>query len=171
MDDPKDRATQLFLSKYNLVLGLACRHAPFPGIADDILQDVFVEFVQNADRWNLEENIEPILVRLTRFAVASHWRERLKSRPSAMQKLAEHLKSIAETNAESVDGDEMVVLRHCLGKLAPKSRELIDLHYKENLSMVDIARKMAVTDLAVRQAVCRIRGVLRLCMRKIRGEA
>lgn len=171
MGGDTDKATQLFLRHYNFVLGLACRYAPFPGIAEDILHDVFVEFVQHADRWNPDEDVKPVLVRLTRFAVAARWREHLKHAPPALRKIAEHLKSIADTTAEPVDGDELLLLKHCLDKLPRKSRDVIEMHYKSGISMVEIARKMSVKDSAVRQAVCRIRNTLRRCMMMIqRGE-
>src|SRR5919112_639611 len=73
--DPKEAiAAQAFLAHHGYVKGLALRHAPLPGVADDIVQQVFVEFLSKTASWDLSTDIRPLLATMTRNISLRLWR-------------------------------------------------------------------------------------------------
>lgn len=70
------------------------------------------------------------------------------------------------------DGDTWIEsLRECVEGLSGRSRQAIDLHYREELSREQIARRLAMTPDGVKTLLRRTRAVLRECVeRKVRAE-
>jgi RNA polymerase sigma-70 factor, ECF subfamily len=160
-------AAKIFLSHHGFVKGLALRHAPLPGLADDIVQQVFVEFLAKADQWDLNSDIAPLLATMTRHVALRYWREQTRKLPEVMQKLAEHVRRIAEE--QSVPPryeEELSALRGCLDRLPDKSRMLIDLYYYASVPTHAIASQMSMKADTVRRALFRLRERLRECIEK-----
>jgi RNA polymerase sigma-70 factor (ECF subfamily) len=60
--------------------------------------------------------------------------------------------------------DELEHLNECLAAVPAGQRELIDLKYREDLSIETIASRLKRTENAVWQALFRIRQQLKLCI-------
>ena len=159
------KAAQAFLSHHGFVKGLALRHAPLPGIADDILQQVFVEFVAKADQWDLDTDVKPLLATMTRTVALRHWREKTRDMPEVVRKLAEHVRMLAEERSPSPRyEDEISILRTCVEKLPDKSRTLIDLYYYDDIKTPQIAERLGMKADTVCRAMGRLREKLRECI-------
>ena len=52
---------QLIEANTGFVHALALRLAPAPGLAEDIAQQVFLEFIAKAAQWDLTQDIKPLL--------------------------------------------------------------------------------------------------------------
>ncbi len=61
MESDVARAAQAFIAHSGFVRGLALRHAPLPGVTDDVVQQVLVEFLARASEWDLSEDIRPLV--------------------------------------------------------------------------------------------------------------
>ncbi len=163
------RAAQLVLAHHGFVKARAVRLAPWPGLADDITQQVFLEFFAKQQQWNLDADLRPLLATMTRNVAMRCWRERTRQVPEVVRDLAEHIRALAEAVPESADSrweDELTALKRCVEKLPDQSRSLVDLHYHGGLSTVEIAGQLAMKADAVRQAICRVRGQLRECIER-----
>ncbi len=57
MNPHETQAAQAFLAHHDYVRGVALKHAPWPGLMEDIAQQVFVEFMAKEDRWDLQDPI------------------------------------------------------------------------------------------------------------------
>ena len=159
------KVAQLVLAHHGFVKGLAVRIAPWPGLADDITQQVFLEFLKKEAKWDLERDVKPLLATMTRHVAMRCWRERTRQMPETVYKLAAHIRDLAgAVDPEPRWDEEVGALKRCLEKLPDKSRSLVDLHYFGGASTVEIAERMAVKADAVRQALCRLRGQLRTCI-------
>ncbi|QOV92061.1 RNA polymerase sigma factor [Humisphaera borealis] len=159
------KAAQAFLAHHGFVKGLALRHAPLPGIADDILQQVFVEFLAKADQWDLDRDVKPLLATMTRTVALRHWRDKTRDMPEVVQKLAEHVRMLAEERSAAPRyADEIAVLRSCVEKLPDKSRALIDLYYYDDISTPQIADRLGMKADTVCRAMGRLREKLRECI-------
>jgi hypothetical protein len=64
MNSEETRAAQIFRAHHGFVKGLAFKHAPWPGFANDIAQQVFGEFAQKETPWDLDSDVKPLLQRL-----------------------------------------------------------------------------------------------------------
>ncbi len=164
-------AAQVFLANHGFVEGMALKHAPWPGLADDIVQQVFLEFTAKERQWDLESDAKPLLATMTRFVALRHWREQMRQKPEMVRKLADHVRQLAGENQEETRyDDELTALRDCLQKLPDRTRAFIDLYYYENLSTGEIASKMHMRPNTVCRALCRMREKLRECLiRQLQG--
>ena len=158
---------QLVLAHHGFVKSLALRFAPWPGLTDDITQQVFLEFLAKGDKWDLTTDVKPLLATMTQHIALRCWRDRTRQMPEVVRELAEHIRRLAEQseNADRWD-DEVTALKQCIEKLPEKSCSLIELHYFVGTSSVDLAKHLAMKTEAVRQALCRLRGQLRNCIEK-----
>lgn len=167
------QASQLFLKYQDFVKGLAYRYAPLPGYAEDIAQQVYLEFVSNIERFDLEKDIQPLLHTITKNTALRIWTQRTKSSPENLRKIAEHIQAFTLEEPESSNLDlEVASLQRCLQTLPERSHALIMQHYFDGVSMVEIAKAMQASDKSVRKAFCKIRDKLRVCIRKVmNGES
>jgi len=145
---------------------LALRLAPAAGLAEDIAQQVLMEFVAKSERWDLNSDVKPLLATMTRHVALRCWREKTREMSAEMRGLAEHIRALAEGGeVEWYRPDEQAALRKCLEQLPEKSRHFIELHYDLGVSSVEIAGRMQMTAEAVRRALFRLREQLRKCIR------
>lgn len=159
------KVAQLVLAHHGFVKGLAVRIAPWPGLADDITQQVFFEFLAKESKWDLKSDVKPLLATMTRHVAMRCWRERTRQMPETVWKLAEHIRQLTDTDDSGRHWDDEVhALKRCLEKLPEKSRSIVELHYFGGASTVQLAEQMAVKADALRQALCRLRGQLRTCI-------
>lgn len=170
MDARENRAAQAFSVHHAFVRSVAIRNAPWPGLAEDIVQQVFLEFLGKEERWDLERDLRPLLTTMTRHVALRLWRERTRQMPENIQKLAEHVRQLAEdrdgASAHESDEDQLAALRGCLAKLPYKSRSLVERYYFEERSAQDIAEQLQMKSGTVCRALCRVREKLRACLVK-----
>ncbi len=160
------QAAQLVLVHHAFVKGLALRHAPWPGLVDDITQQVFLEFLAKEDQWDLQTDLKPLLATMTRNIALRYWRQRTRELPEVTRQLAEHIRGLAEEQtAPSAYEDESGVLRRCIEKLPDHSRTLVNLYYYSEVPTKAIAEQMAMKTDTVCRALSRVRESLRDCIR------
>jgi RNA polymerase sigma factor (sigma-70 family) len=158
-------AAQVFLSHHDFVKGVALKYAPWPGLMDDIAQQVFLEFMAKESKWDLSIDVRPLLATMTRHVAMRLWRERTRQQPEVVQKLADHIRSLAEERDTPPRYEEEVgVLRTCLQKLPEKSRDLIGLYYYSEIGTSEIADQLDMETGTVCRALSRVREKLRECI-------
>lgn len=174
----RQTAAQRFLDEYDFAKRFALYCAPKRELTEDIVNEAFEIFVSRADNWNLEEDVRPILVRLLRTVAARHWREHYRHAPESLRELAERLRTTA---AAATDHPEFFFereeeerlqndLKQCIGTLPTRARSLLEMHYWERNTMVDIADSLNLKASTVRQTMARLREKLRLCIERKRAE-
>jgi RNA polymerase sigma factor (sigma-70 family) len=147
------------------VKAMALKLAPAPGLAGDIAQQVFLEFIEKRDKWDLSQDLKPLLATMTRNVAMRCWRERCKAMAPEMVALVEEIRTLAEREEVPwYSEEEKDALRRCLEKLPEKSRNVLKLHYDLGVSSVDMAQQMRVRADAVRRALFRLRYQLRRCV-------
>lgn len=163
---------RLFQDRHGLVLAAARRFSPTPELAYDIVQQVFLEFVQTGMRrgWDLEREIDPLLYGITKNVAMKCWRQERRQQPDAIRRLGERfLRAGGSGSADPRGASEIDALFDCLKKLTFKSRRLIEQYYFEDVPMEEICRQYQSKPNAIHQAFCRIRARLRECIRKATG--
>lgn len=165
MNTQETHAAQVFLTHHDFVKGVALKYAPWPGLMDDITQQVFLEFMAKESRWDLSKDARPLLATMTRHVAMRLWRERTREQPEVVQKLADHIRLLAEERDLPPRYEEEVgVLRSCLQKLPEKSRELVNLYYYNEVGTPDIASQLDMKADTVCRALSRVRDKLRDCI-------
>jgi RNA polymerase sigma-70 factor (ECF subfamily) len=167
MNRIETQAAQLFLSHHDFVKGVALKYAPWPGLMEDISQQVFLEFMAKEERWNLEQDVRPLLATMTRHVAMRLWRERTRQQPETVRKLADHIRALAEERDEPPRyEDEIGALRSCLQKLPERSRELVKLYYDDDVSTRTIGDQLGMNGDTVCRALSRVRDKLRDCIQQ-----
>lgn len=78
--------------------------------------------------------------------------------------------ALAETDDDEESSDstfEITALRRCLGRLAPRAREIIELRYWQGLPSSDIAARIGWSDATVRVTLSKARRLLETCVREV----
>jgi len=76
MQEPDPILKRLIEANTGFVHALALRLAPAPGLAEDIAQQVFLEFIAKAPQWDLTQDIKPLLAAMTPNVARHAWREK-----------------------------------------------------------------------------------------------
>lgn len=172
MNPADTQAAQIFLRHHDFVKGVALKYAPWPGLMDDIAQQVFLEFLANESKWDLTIDARPLLATMTRHIAMRQWRERTRQQPEVVQKLADHIHSLAqEREAHPRYEEEIGFLRSCLQKLPEKSRELVGLYYYNDNGTAQIAKQVHMKADTVCRALSRVREKLRECIQQSMNQA
>ena len=167
MNTIETHAAQVFLAHHDFVKGVALKYAPWPGLVEDIAQQVFLEFMAKESKWDLNKDARPLLATMTRHIAMRQWRERTRQQSDVVQKLADHIRLLAEEReAPPRYEDEIGVLRSCLQKLPEKSRELVELYYYNDIGTPEIADQLAMKADTVCRALSRVRDKLRDCIQR-----
>ena len=171
MNTHETQAAQVFLAHHDFVRGVALKYAPWPGLMEDIAQQVFLEFMVKESQWDLSTDARPLLATMTRHIAMRQWRERTRQQPEVVQKLADHIRLLAEEReAPPRYEEEISVLRACLQKLPEKSRELVELYYYNDIGTPQIADQIRMKADTVCRALSRVREKLRECIERTTNQ-
>jgi len=168
MNDPDGKAAKVFLAEHGFVRAIALRSAPWPDLVDDIVQQVFLEFMRKASKWDLEKEIRPLLATMTRMVAMRHWRTATRGKEETVRQLAEHLRGLAETEEDQpgLETCDLANLHRCIRDLPDRSRTIVELHYFNGLSTREIGEELEMKPDTVCRAMSRVRDALRQCLRK-----
>jgi len=155
-----------FMQHYGFVRAMAVRFAPWPGLADDVFQQVFLEFLQGRERWEVKGNVRSLLATMTQRIALRYWKQSLKDQSEARQQLAEYIRLAAEVqDTHEAWQEESDALRDCLKRLPQESRQLLDLYYFQEVSTETIGERFSMKSDTVRRVISRLREKLRECIR------
>jgi RNA polymerase sigma-70 factor (ECF subfamily) len=170
--DHRKDIERLIREHMGFVHALAIRYAPVPDLAQDVTQQVFLEFLGKSHQWDLSRDIRPLLSEMTRIVARRCWQESCQQMTSQMRHLAEHIRELSESShLEPIQEEEAAALRKCLEKLPDRSRLLVRTRYYLGANSVEIADRLGMTPTAVRRALFRLRQTLRTCMgRQLGGQ-
>lgn len=164
------QATAYFCSNIGLVYKVAMRFAPSYDLIGDVVNDVFVNFVENSNRWDYGRDIRPLLTQMTKNIAHTHWYTLKRNSSERLQQISDFLriKTSPEATLENSERyDEIMrLLKDCRGKLQTAHRQLIDAYYDEGLTLVKIAEEKRLKLGTLQKMMCRIRDNLRLCVEK-----
>lgn len=140
-------------------------HAPDPGLAEDIVQEVARQATENFDQYDPSRPFNAWLIGIARQRIVDAYRERGR-RPLIFS--SEIVDSLAETFAQmhGEQDERLDGLRHCMGKLSDRHRRVVELRYGRQMSAHEIAEKVGCSTRAVTSMQQRIREALRQCVSK-----
>jgi RNA polymerase sigma-70 factor, ECF subfamily len=134
---------------------------------DDIAQEVFLRAIQRLDRVENLEDFPRFLRGIARNVV----REQVRKQAQLNERYVEFVDQVfAEEETEHSDSPFRdpglsEALRGCLGKLAPKARQMLVLRYREELHANEIGAELGMKGGAVRTSLLRVRESLLKCLR------
>lgn len=171
-----------FQAHYGYVIGVVYRYAPSKDLVDDVMQEVFIDFLTGfaEKKWSLDQkggssNWRPLLCHLAKRR-AQLYARRQKRKKRLVDRVAERLQQASgivsddplKSDEEAFSEIERQVagMRHCLEKLPPKSRALVEQYYFDHVPMKTIAEHQGSTLATIQNFFYRVRIKLRECIEK-----
>ena len=151
----------LFVRHENSIRAFVRALQPSLADADDVLQETFLTVSRKASTFELGTNFVAWACSIARLKVLENFRQKKRSNllsEAAISALAADAPA-AETLTEREDA-----LEKCLGKLAPKARDLLWRRYSRRQSSDEMAEAAGMTSIAVRVALSKARATLRDCI-------
>lgn len=136
--------------------------------ADDIAQEVFVAAYENLNRFDDQRSLKAWLVGIAKNKTKLYLRSEARRRNRESDPLHDQVLRWKAEQLESevlIDTSEHASLARCLGKLAPGSRQLVEKHYFDGMTLESIARESNRTGGSLRMMLLRIRKALAKCIR------
>ncbi len=158
--------TLIVLSHHDFVRVTAFRESPYPGMTEDIVQQVFVEFFAKRDQWNYDDDLRPLLKTMTKYVAARLWREKSRYLSAVRKAIAEEVR-ISVHNSDFPYEEDMASLHQCLNKLSGRARKLIELRYFSDIPIADIAERLMLKPNSVYRTICRLREKLKACIERL----
>jgi RNA polymerase sigma-70 factor (ECF subfamily) len=176
MSDPASHSDQqtalvqmLFVQHASALRGFV--HALMPDFAraDDIVQETFLTITKKAADFEPGTNFLGWACTIARFKVMEAGRK-AKSSTTLSPDIIESL-CACEPEPEASD-ERLRHLAECLKKLAPQSRQAVEMRYQQAHKPAEIARRLGWNAESVYVALSRARALLRECVaRKLAQEA
>lgn len=153
-----------FLRQRELVFGFILALTRNRAVAEDVFQEVGVAILNEAAKGARPRNFMAWAREIARIRAAAYFRK--NSRLRILESLVDVIGQAFDENpmTSSDDTVRQELLQECLESLAPKSREVIDRRYGEDLSVKDIADRMSWTVPSVKVALTRARKALSECV-------
>jgi RNA polymerase sigma-70 factor (ECF subfamily) len=162
-DDHTLHVQQLFVRHQQAVLGYVLSIEPRFADAQDIVQEVFLVVSRKAQTWSAGTDFLAWACTVARYETLHFQRTRAR-RTARLDEDVIELLYAAEAVDESEWQHRVDALRRCLGRLAPRAKELVWRRYHGAQMPEQIATEVGWTVNAVRVALTRARGALRECM-------
>ena len=140
--------------------------------AEDMTQEVFLRFYVTQARFDSTSLIRPWLLGIARNLLREHVKGLSRRKESNWTELCLELESVLPPNALWTDDDDSPVhLSRCLDSLGPSARQGIELHYRGEQKLVEIARQLHRSEGAVKLLLHRARQAIRDCIERRRKES
>lgn len=141
---------------------LALRLLKDEGQAQDIIQEVFIDFWEIRHKIEEINNIEAYLFRMTRNKIMDALRK-ISSDDKLKDRLWRSMKTECNDNAEKIEAKELQdILAKAIEGLPPKRKEIYLLKNEEGKSYQDIAEKMNISQHTVKNQLSSAVGAIRV---------
>ncbi|WP_442511169.1 sigma-70 family RNA polymerase sigma factor [Novipirellula sp. SH528] len=136
-----------------------------PDAVDDLAQDAFVVAYERIDTLEDFDQAGPWLRSIARNLVRNELRKSSRRRRVVNASISEAMLAMSdEPVTASWSEDWFTALRKCVEHLPGHGRALVDGRYKRGQNASQLANETDMTPAAVRQALSRLRGLLRTCV-------
>jgi RNA polymerase sigma-70 factor (ECF subfamily) len=140
-----------------------------PGAVDDVYQETWITAWRRLGDYDVRRPFAPWVRGIARRLALAHLR---RARPETLAGGEELLDAIELrlAHVDTLRGDtweeKVAQLEHCLRRLSPRLREILDLHYADSLGVADVARRVGASVEAVKKRLQRGRAALAGCLRE-----
>lgn len=154
------------LTRHQPVLEAFC-HANLANREDarEVLQETNVKLWEKSAAWNPETSFLPWAFAVARFTILSHIRDKMRDRLVFDVDVVEALGFDAGEAASELP-ERKEALGHCLEKLKPDQRDILQAHYINGRTLRDLAKSSQRTESAVKMVMLRLRQQLSECIQR-----
>lgn len=134
-----------------------------PSHAEDVLQETNMILWQKAAEYRPGSDFWAWASQIARFKVLSHAKQLRRSHLHCDEAFLDQFAAAVERRSEDIDQRKQA-LEHCLNRLPPAQRRLIELRYGTDQAVGEIAKSVGRPEGSVRQTLYRVRGLLLACI-------
>lgn len=161
-DEHTLRVQQLFVLHQGALKAFVLALWPDFAEADDVMQEVFLVITRKAADFQPESNFLSWARTIARYEV---WTARRKKERSQIQ--PEVLEALQAACPEGfASGHKLHALAQCMGQLAPKAQEIMQLRYQHEHGPGEIAKRLCRSVNSINVALAKARVALRECMER-----
>jgi RNA polymerase sigma-70 factor (ECF subfamily) len=133
--------------------------------AEEVFQETCVRLYQQIDEWDPSKSFRAWACTLAYYEVLTHRKKTQRDQSRFGQAFLDAVvrQFTDESFADDLRAD---ALRNCLGKLRADHRRILDLTYRDELSVEQVARQSNRTIDAVYKTLMRVRKLLRNCIER-----
>ena len=131
--------------------------------AEDLCQETFLRCYQGREKLARATQVGPWLIGIARNLLREHVKRISRRREVAWTELCLEMDQLVQDRASS-GSEVMQALPGCMEALGPSAKQAIDLRYRAQLRMNDIANHLRRSEGAVRLLVHRARLALKQCL-------
>jgi RNA polymerase sigma-70 factor (ECF subfamily) len=137
--DGDERALRVLFARHNVrIYRFALRLTENPSTAEDVVNDVFFDVWRQAAAFQASSRVSTWLLAITRHKAISAIRHRSEAQWD--EDLASNIADAADDPEDSMHvQNRSAVVQHCLARLSPAQREVIDLAYYHEKSIAEVA--------------------------------
>lgn len=158
----------VFSANYAELVRFASAVVSSQDIAEDLVSEVFVRLYERHEQWQVTTSIKAYLFSATRYRVINYMRDtgRAKNRYALLSfDMDERDVGSPQGPEELIRREEeemqLLALEKALAELSPRSRLVVALRWRQQLSFEEIARIMKTSSAAVQMQLSRAMKVLR----------
>lgn len=149
-------AMQVLFARYHVrVYRFILRSVGNAAVAEDLTSDVFLSVWRQADRFQARSTVSTWLLAIARHKAISELRRRREEQIDVSEIELEDPADDPEIACQKQDRRETV--RHCLMRLSPDQREIIDLAYYHGKSVEEVAEIIGIPRNTVKTRMFRAR--------------
>ena len=149
------------------IFAYAVRLAPRVDLAEDLVQDVFIESFRSLDGYQGKGPFSQWLRGIVRNLARQQWQRLSQQRGVERDGLAEFVEQLADRTAK-VDplilSEQVAAMGRCMGKLTDRASQLVRMRHVQGLNSQEIARLIGGKASTVRMGLTRVLETLRRCM-------
>ncbi|WP_422121890.1 sigma-70 family RNA polymerase sigma factor [Planococcus sp. X10-3] len=123
--------------------------------AEDIVQDVFIRYYINLEKFEGRSSVKTFLYRITVNECHNHFRSWAHRKIELTNKLSPLLPGKDSAEATAMASEKNNEVAGAVGKLPLKYREVLWLHYYAELSVKEISEVLKVSDNTVKTRLAR----------------
>ncbi len=134
-----------------------------PSDAEDMTQEVFLRCYEARARFDDAGLVKPWLLGIAKNLLREHVRRHRRRHEVAWTELCLEMEVCVGPSLSAI-ADHEVWLPTCLEELGPSAREALDLHYRQERRLAEIAAAQHRSEGAVKLLLYRARQALRACL-------
>jgi RNA polymerase sigma-70 factor (ECF subfamily) len=164
-----EKFVALWTAAQPTVMGFIRTLVPDLQEAEDVLQRIAVQMVRKFGEYDPSRPFAAWAIGFAKKEVLYYRRQRATDKHRFGDDVVERLAVTYEQMINEVD-PMRIALARCVDELEGRSREVLELFYRQNMGCPSIAAQMGMSHGAVRMLLSRVRGLLRQCIERRVGN-
>lgn len=156
--------TRLWVGSQSVVSAYVSAHVSDLHHAEDLIQEVAQAIAEKFHEFDRTRSFTGWALGIARKCVLHYYRSQSRDRLVLSEKALEGL-AIAFQDLESDAEQRREALRTCLSRIEGRRRQAIELRYRDNVKVADIAHRFATSPSAISVMLHRVRKTLLDCVK------